>query len=193
MTDFILNLDLKLFRYVNGLSSSFILDHFMVTISASMPWILISIFLIFYSVRKRRRDLLTAFLFAIIALSLADLVSFEVIKPFVKRERPCWVLASVRMVGGHCGGSYGFTSNHAANAAAVFFAMVLSKVFSRKILAFTAAAAILVGTSRVYLGVHYPTDIVGGVLLGAAIAYLLKVAGAFEAAAWVCKRLIKSV
>jgi undecaprenyl-diphosphatase len=88
------------------------------------------------------------------------------IKPGVGRLRPCHELENVRLLVS-CGGKHGFPSNHATNtfAAAVTFAF-----FYRRYAAIFFALSFLVGFSRIVVGVHYPGDVLGGFLLGGAIA-----------------------
>jgi undecaprenyl-diphosphatase len=109
---------------------------------------------------------------ALVALALAvgsaDLVAARLVKPVVARVRPCNVLKDVRTPAGGSG-SFSFPSNHAADQGAAM--TVLSLAFPPSTPWF-AAYALLVGTSRVYLGLHYPSDILGGYVLGMALGIL---------------------
>tara|TARA_R110001592_G_scaffold246255_1_gene507945 strand:- start:4748 stop:5164 length:417 start_codon:yes stop_codon:yes gene_type:complete len=115
---------------------------------------------------------------AIVALIfLSDKISVYFFKEVFMRLRPCHnpeIANLVHIVNDHCGGQFGFVSSHATNtfALAVFVGLLLKKQISwlLPILVFWAA---VVSYSRVYLGVHYPGDIVGGALLGAIIAKLV--------------------
>ena len=105
----------------------------------------------------------------LVAVGAADLVSVRVIKPAVERDRPCHSLASVRAPLG-CGSGKSFPSAHASDTAAA------ATVVAWAAPAVTPVALVivaLVGVSRVYLGVHYPSDVVAGWVLGAAIASAL--------------------
>lgn len=112
-----------------------------------------------------------------IAVGLSDFVASGILKPLVCRLRPTHepALDPIRLLHGYCGGRYGFCSSHAANMMAC---ATLFSLFWRKKTATAALMAwvALVCYSRMYLGVHYPSDIIAGLLLGAlfaAAAYLL--------------------
>jgi undecaprenyl-diphosphatase len=105
----------------------------------------------------------------------ADRISAAVIKPWADRLRPCHdaSLAELIVIIDRCGGQYGFVSSHATNTfgLAMIAAMLLDKrYFYFKILLFIWA--MLISYSRVYLGVHYPGDILGGALLGILLGYI---------------------
>jgi undecaprenyl-diphosphatase len=95
-------------------------------------------------------------------------VSSSLLKNLVERVRPCNVLEHVNILV-NCTESFSFPSSHAVNnfAAAVFFSMLFSKY---RVWFYTVA--VLQAFSRPYVGVHYPSDVLGGAIIGAAIGYL---------------------
>jgi undecaprenyl-diphosphatase len=105
----------------------------------------------------------------LIGVGLADLTSHQFLKPLFVRLRPCHELENVRLLIG-CGGLYGFPSNHACNffGTAVFFTY-----FYRKLGWVLFLPAILIGWSRIYVGVHYPLDVIGGAVWGMLLAALV--------------------
>ena len=120
---------------------------------------------------------------AILALALivgmTDLVCYRAIKPLVHRLRPEYAgVAPVLRAGSH--GRYGFPSNHAANSfAAAAFLSALDPALSLPLF----AAASVVAYSRVYVGAHFPLDVVGGALVGMVLGF---------AGAWALLRLESS-
>jgi undecaprenyl-diphosphatase len=104
-----------------------------------------------------------------VAIGLADAIGHNILKEGIERLRPCHVLPPdiIGMVS--CSNSFSFPSNHAANSFAA--ATLLSFCFrNTTLLAF--AFALIVCYSRVYLRVHYPSDVLGGAILGTCMGYL---------------------
>ncbi|MBS1271811.1 MAG: hypothetical protein MAGBODY4_00943 [Candidatus Marinimicrobia bacterium] len=103
----------------------------------------------------------------LIATGLADAIAAQILKPFFARLRPCHELETVRLLV-KCGGKYGFVSNHAAN---MFASMTVLAFFYHNYRWYFWGLAAAVAYSRVYVGVHYPGDILFGALFGLAMAY----------------------
>lgn len=112
-----------------------------------------------------------AFILAMcVAVVVSDLTLHRLVKPLVGRPRPCHVLEILKHVA-NCSNSFSFPSNHAANAFTVAAIAGLCFRHVAVIVPLFIVAAI-VALSRVYLGQHYPTDIVMGALWGSVAGYL---------------------
>ena len=168
MLEYLKELDHELFIFLHGLQHPF-WDKIMITVSDKYFWIpfyaALLAFLI-YLFRKKSYVLLPA-----IALTIgaADSISSAILKPWVARLRPCHdaSLAQVLHLVDGCGGSYGFVSSHAANSfgLAVLLTLVLERRYNWLKAALFIWAAV-VSYSRIYLGAHFPGDILAGALLG---------------------------
>ena len=109
-----------------------------------------------------------------VAVGVSDFVSSGIIKPWVCRLRPTHepaLAGMLHLVNGYTGGLYGFVSSHAANtmACALLFALLYRNIYATVGLMLWVA---LNCYSRMYLGVHYPADIIGGLAIGALMATL---------------------
>lgn len=168
----LLSFDSALFRLVNLNQWPPWLDEVMLFISAKAPWLTVGGAFLLFVLWQRKRQLYGMLLLLIASISMADLVTYQLLKPGFQRLRPCYQEPDVRLLTPSCGSDYGFPSNHAANSAAIATIVTLS---SRKLLLSGVAivAALLVGFSRTYLGVHYPLDIVSGYVVGAMLSLLL--------------------
>ena len=130
-------------------------------------WILIS--LIFVCFKETRRIGLAA----CIALALMQISGNMVLKPLIERARPCDIDQTIEMIIGRPHG-YSFPSGHTASSFAVVFAFYYAK---NRLWKPAAVLAALIAFSRMYLFVHYPTDIIGGILLGLVCGWLGAKAG----------------
>jgi undecaprenyl-diphosphatase len=164
-------LDQLFFLFLNSFHSPFF-DQVMYAISGKVIWIPLYLAILIYLGIKYKRKFLIILLFIILAATLSDQISV-LIKNIVHRLRPCHEPALeglVHLVKGECGGLYSFVSSHATNS---FDVALLSLLFIRKRwFSITIVLwALVVGYSRVYLGVHYPGDVICGSILGALIGW----------------------
>ncbi len=138
-----------------------------------LPWGLLFISKMSATYRHNIWQAVAIILGLAVVVTLCDQVSASIIKPLVERPRPSHeesISSLLHYVGGYRGGAYGFVSSHAANAfGASIYAIKFfrNKAFTVSVLIFS----VLVGYSRVYLGVHYVGDVVCALPLGAGIAY----------------------
>jgi len=150
-----------------------------------MPWfrnpmnsIPIYVFLLYFSVRKYGRNGLLWCLAFLLVFALADFTSAHLLKPFFGRLRPCQDPILSETIGSivSCGSGKSFPSSHSSNhfGMTFFILFTLGKQF-RWVKAPAWVWAILVVVAQVYVGVHYPLDILGGMLLGLACASFVSV------------------
>lgn len=167
--------DKELFIFLNHQHSA-VFDFLMYWASNRWIWIPFYALLAFYVYREfpKRFILILVFIAAVIALS--DQAASGLLKTWVMRLRPCHdpsIAADVHLVNGYCGGQYGFVSSHASNAFALFsFLFFLVRKKNRLISPIALVWAIVVSYSRIYLGAHFPGDVICGALLGIGIGYL---------------------
>ena len=167
-------IDTKLFLFLNGLHSE-TFDQIMVWVSGKVTWWPFYLLLLAYLVWTRRLQVIPIIFFIALCITLADQSSVHLFKEVFERLRPCREPALeglVHMVNGRCGGLYGFVSSHAANSFGVATLLLLI-VEMRWFTVVMLLWASLVSYSRIYLGVHYPGDIIGGAMLGMLCGYLV--------------------
>ena len=178
MKEFVENLlpyERNLFFLLNG-SDSAMLDSLMYTISMTKIWFPLYLFVLFVVFLKTpvRQSIIVALVF-ILMVTLCDQIAASVARPFFERFRPCHhpdFMEFVQLVNDRCGGRYGFFSAHATN---VFgFATLLSLVFRHRwVVLVTFVWATAIAYSRIYLGVHFVTDVLAGMIAGTLISLTL--------------------
>lgn len=102
------------------------------------------------------------------AVGLTDFISHNFLKEIVARPRPCHTLPDLNHIT-NCSNSYSFPSNHAGN---LFAAATLMSLSFKDLTFLVYTCALLVGYSRVYLAVHYPSDVLGGAIFGTVMGVL---------------------
>ena len=169
MIDVIINVDKKIFTFFNSSIANPVFDIFFPIITNQDIWIIpILLGIIILSIKGGTKGRIASIVL-IIGVILADYSSAQIIKPCFQRLRPSHdILDQIRLLVPK-GGRYGFVSSHAANM--YVSATILGYFYSKqKRLFFTIAS--LVAFSRVYVGVHYPADIVFGGLLGYGLGWI---------------------
>ena len=164
--------DTQLFLFLNGKHNGF-WDFVMFWASDKLIWIPLYLFFVFLVYRYYKRKTIWVLLATVVVIALSDLVSVHLFKNVFMRLRPCHepqLEGLVHLVKDKCGGQFGFISSHATNHFAI--ATFLSVLLGNKIKYFTFLIllwALVISYSRIYLGVHYPGDVLGGIIIGSVI------------------------
>lgn len=178
MTD-LLHYDEMLFHMVNSGCSNGFFDWLMPLLRDKFFWAPFYIFIASFLCINYRKKGLVVFLALVLMVSLSDSISSQVLKKNVQRLRPCYLLEPNKEMNllVPCGTGFSFPSTHAANhfAIAIFLSLVLGKVFQWIKIPLVIWAG-SVAFAQVYVGVHFPLDVLAGGLFGAMMgwaAYLL--------------------
>ena len=160
--------DAGIFSTLNGFHAYYF-DSFMYLVTKIATWIpmiLMLLYLLF--IKKGWRKAIAIVLAIGLVILTADQVSASIIKPLVARARPSHnpdLASTIHIVNGYRGGPFGFVSSHAANCFGI--ALLLAMIFKNRLFTWTMVVwAALMCYSRIYLGVHYPLDILMGALWG---------------------------
>lgn len=169
--------DIELFHSINTVWTNLFLDHNFPWWRDSTTWYPLYLFLLIFIFMNFGWRAWTWLLFIIINVTLTDQFSSSVVKQWVARPRPCQdpeMMEYVRMLLNHCSGGNSFPSSHATNhfGAAVFLFCTLRKYCGNWIYLFFFWAA-TVSYGQVYVGVHYPADVLAGAIIGSLIGYIV--------------------
>ncbi len=172
MLELLTKLDTQLLLFLNGNHNAFC-DNFFWVFTHLPVWIPTFAAIVYVLIRSKKLDAIWIILAMALTILLADQISSSVFKPLVARLRPTRDPAlegMVHIVRGYTGGKFGFVSSHAANSIGI--ALFTSLIFRNKLLTFSIFTwAIINAYSRIYLGVHYPLDIICGGIVGALSAF----------------------
>lgn len=175
MVENILKIERDAFLFLNGAHSPF-WDNVMWLFTGKVVWIPIALLIIGVILYKKNwREWLLIFLAIALVITLCDQLASSFFKPTFERFRPSHhpdFKDFVHTVGGYRGGRYGFISSHACNAFG--FATFLSLLFRYRWFSLTIFGwAVLMSYTRIYLGVHFLSDIIPAAILGVGIGYLV--------------------
>ena len=174
MIDYLNDIDTEVLLAINGLHGTF-QDAFWWLISAKWASVLLVLAFVWILLHQNRRHALLTVAMLVLAFVLADQISSGLIKHLVERLRPSQDPSldnMIHIVNNYRGGKFGFVSSHAANsfAAATLIALIMRH---RLVTISLFTWAMLQCYSRIYLGVHYPGDILGGMVVGILVGCLV--------------------
>ncbi|MFN3551403.1 MAG: phosphatase PAP2 family protein [Endomicrobiia bacterium] len=169
MIEFLKNLDITIFYLINNYTKNIIFDYVMPVVTNVKNFYLIFLILWLLMVFSKNRDYRIAGWTILIALIFSDILSSKILKNIFLRPRPFEVLDNVFKLVSSAGPS--FPSSHALNSFNV--AALIMLFLRKKVYTITAfVLAFLSAYSRVYVGVHYPSDVIFGAVLGIFIGFL---------------------
>lgn len=178
MNDFLTQLiakDHALFSSINGKWTNPLLDSAMPWVRHSNNWIPLYVVLLSFIIYKWGKKSWKWLVLVALNVTLTDQISSHLFKPFFHRLRPCAdpeLMQQSRLLLDHCSGGFSFTSSHAANhfGIAVFLVVTLQPLLKNFRYLFLVWAA-LIAYAQVYVGVHFPLDILAGALIGIIVGY----------------------
>jgi undecaprenyl-diphosphatase len=168
-------IDTQLFLWLNTKHNSFF-DFVMYWLSNKWVWIPFYAMLLYILIKQYGKKAIGILITITVSIILSDQISTQLFKKNFLRYRPCHNLnlQTIMHLNGDCGGMYGFVSSHAANSFALASLLFFFLFTTNKKLGYLLFIwAMLVSYSRIYNGVHYPADIVGGMLVGITVAVFL--------------------
>lgn len=181
MIDQLIEYDKEVLRFLNGLHAPW-LDPVMLVLTETVAWIPLYAFMLYVVIKEFKRDTWIVLLGLALTILLADQITASLMKPYFGRLRPSqepsleeWI----HLVEGYRGGKFGFASSHAANTfgSATFFFLWFRNIKRWVIWLFVWAA--FMTYTRIYLGVHYPGDVLVGALVGIICGW-----GSFKFSEW---------
>ena len=171
----LVDIDKQMMLALNG-SDSLYMDGVMKVYTSTAVWIPVAVVLLFIVLKNNSpRGSLLAVLAVALTIVATDQVSSHLIKPLVGRLRPCndpTIMHLIDTVNGYRSGGYSFTSSHACNSFGIF--TIVSLLIRHRAISLSLLLwAVINSFSRIYLGVHYPGDILCGAIVGAAIGTVI--------------------
>ncbi|MEQ9427016.1 MAG: phosphatase PAP2 family protein [Cyclobacteriaceae bacterium] len=170
MLEKLLELDQNILLWLNGLNSPAV-DPMMIFITNKYTWIPLYFLILYQIIKQYGKSSFEVLIVLIIMIVITDQLTSSLMKPLIGRLRPCHdaFLQSIIHSPNGCGGLYSFVSGHSANSFAL--AVFVTKLLKSKAWNWLFLWASVVAYSRVYLGVHFPGDILFGGVVGMLIGF----------------------
>lgn len=167
--------DKNVFHFIHADASVPMLDGFMKLLRSAGTWVPLYAFMAYWIIRYERKYAWQFILLTVVCFAITDYVSASILKPWFARIRPCYDPELQPVIRGlvHCGGQYSFPSSHASNhyGLATFWFMTIYRLRGSR-WSWLWLWAFVVCYAQVYVGKHYPLDIIAGALFGSAVGAL---------------------
>ncbi len=171
----ILQFDYQLFHLINAEWRNEFLDAILPIVRSKYIWYPVYVGIISWALTQYKSSVGYLYVFSLLScVAATDLLSSSVLKPMVERLRPCneFLTGYEVILQVMCGQGYSFPSSHAANHFAISVLCMLLFQTNKAVSAVLILWAVLICYAQIYVGVHYPLDILAGALLGVLMARL---------------------
>lgn len=167
------SIDVDILLFVNRQCSNTVFDFLCPIFREKLTWIPLYLIVLFFLIKNEKWNTIAWVMAALFAVVLSDQLGL-MIKNIVQRPRPCQnplVAGLIQLKVATCSQQFSFISNHAANhfAQGVLYSLIFKK---RWIAIGFLIWAIVVSFSQIYVGIHYPMDVLAGAIVGVAVGYL---------------------
>ncbi len=171
-------IDRELFIWIHSTASSTSLDGLFQGLREAFTWVPLYVFILYWIISRHKRFAWQFILFTLVVFAITDYSSASILKPLFGRLRPCFDPELDHVIRGvvTCGGRYGMPSTHASNhfGLASFWFFTIQLIAKRN-WNWLWIWAFLIGYAQVYVGKHYPGDILVGALLGTLVGFLFSI------------------
>ncbi len=165
MFHFLIQVDRSVFLFFNKTLANSFFDTIFPIITEPRNWLIVGLIVMIFFIFKEKKKAIGIIALVLVAAALSDLIAYRILKPLFSRLRPChpefFIEGGRFLIGMKT--SFSFPSNHAMN---MFTAATVLSYFYQKYSGYFFGFAALIGFSRIYVGVHYPLDIIGGAVFG---------------------------
>lgn len=160
------SIDLVLFQRIHSDMKNEIFDWILPYVRNKMTWFPLYAYLVYHLYQKFNKRMILICIGVLCTIALSDILCAQVLKNVFQRIRPCHLFLTEKWFNdfGLCSSTYSFPSCHASNHMA--FSSFIWYFFRRRLRFLFFVWVVLIGFSQIYIGVHYPSDVLGGMIIG---------------------------